>query len=631
MSTPNISWKTFLLAVGVGLSVFQVWSVIFSTMDPLLQRCIFLTWILAYSFLGYRPYRSKFQEGPGMLSIAGALLATVAGGYYAWNFDHILYHWPMIDELSPWALILGIVLFLLVLEATRKSVGMPIVVIAAFFSLYVLAGHWLPGSFSHRYLSLPEFIDQMVYTINGIFGTPLAVAATYVYMFVLFGVVLFHSGGGEFFIGVAKSVAGGARGGAAKVSVVACGLFGMITGSPTSDTVTTGSFAIPLMRRMKYSAVDAGAITAVAATGGSIMPPVMGSAAFIMAEFTGIPYVRIAIAGALPALLYFLGIMAQVHFQAVRSNREAIRDEAAPPFKELLARNFQFLVPIFALIALLAMDRTPTRAAGMATALTVVVSWVRPETRMGWRKILMALEETAQAAIIVVGATASAGILVGAIGVTGLGGKFTNLLFQLSGENLFPVLLVTMFVCVILGMGMPVPSAYILTAVVAAPALIRLGVPTMQAHLFIVYYAVMSAITPPVAVAAFAAAGIAGANPNEIGWRAVRYGIVAFIVPFIFVYQPELLLRGTFFNVALAFATSVGGVILLAAALEGWLFTRAVIWERLLLGGGGLLLIVPGLYSDLIGIAVLGVITMRQWPQRARSAAAAEFDSTPDR
>ncbi|HLA38403.1 MAG TPA: TRAP transporter large permease subunit, partial [Candidatus Glassbacteria bacterium] len=283
-----------LLAVGVGLSVFQVWSVLFSAVDPLLQRTVFLSWLLAFGFLSLRPHRSNFREGPSALEIAEAALAVVAGVYYAWNFDRILYHWPMIDPLTPTDLFIGAAIFLLVLDATRRAIGWPIVIIAALFSLYVLAGHLLPGSFSHRSFSFSEFIDQMVYTINGIYGTPLSVAATYVYMFVLFGIVLFHSGGGEFFIGLARSVAAGARGGAAKVAVVACGLFGMISGSPTSDTVTTGTFTIPLMRRMGYRAVDAGAIVAVAATGGGIMPPVMGSAAFIMAEFTGIPYARIA-------------------------------------------------------------------------------------------------------------------------------------------------------------------------------------------------------------------------------------------------------------------------------------------------------------------------------------------------
>lgn len=613
-------WKAFLFFLGVGLSLFQLWSVVLSTLDPLLQRAVFLSWVLALAFFGLRFHRSAEWELPSVLEFVEGVLALMAGLYYVVHFPRIQNHWPMIDPLTSSDLFFGAILFLLVLDMTRRVIGWPIVVIAALFTLYAMAGDRLPGEFSHRTYSVAEFLDQMVFTINGVFGAPLAVAATYVYLFVLFGVVLFHSGAGEFFVSLAKSLAAGARGGAAKVAVISCGLFGMISGSPTSDAVTTGTFTIPLMKRMGYKAAEAGAIVAVAATGGSIMPPVMGSAAFLMAEFTGIPYVRIAIAAALPAILYYLGVMAQVHFLALRKNMESFREEGAAGFWTLCFRNLHFFIPLGALVVLMVQGRNPTEAAAVAIVLTLAVSWVRRETRMGLRKIAAALEESARAAVVIVGATASAGILVGVMGMTGAGGKFTGLLFEAAGETLLIALLITMVVCIVLGMGMPVPSAYILTAVVAGPALVRLGVPTLSAHLFILYFAVMSAITPPVAVAAFAAAGIANADPNEIGYRAVRLGIVAFIVPFLFVYQPELLLIGNPANVILAILTAAAGVIALAAGLEGWLLLHASWWQRALWISGGLLMIVPGLTTDLIGLALVSIPLGSQMRQRAKAA-----------
>jgi TRAP transporter 4TM/12TM fusion protein len=616
-------WKVILFVLGVGLSLFQLWSVVLSTVDPLLQRAIFLSWVLALAFWGLRFGRSGGRELPSKLDLAEGLLVILAGLHYAYHFTRIQNHWPMIDPLTTADLAVGGIVFFLVLDMTRRVVGWPIVVIAGLFTLYALLGHVVPGSFSHRSFSVGEFLDQMVFTINGIFGAPLAVAATYVYLFVLFGIVLYHSGAGEFFISLAKALAAGARGGAAKVAVISCGLFGMISGSPTSDAVTTGTFTIPLMKRMGYKAVEAGAIVAVAATGGSIMPPVMGSAAFLMSEFTGIRYIRIAIAAAVPAILYYLGVMAQVHFQALRKNVGGLRGEDEPGFWSLCVRNLQFFIPLGVLVVMMVQGQNPTHAAAVAIMLTLAVSWVRRETRMGLRKIAMALEESARAAVVVVAATAAAGILVGTMGMTGVGGKFTGLLFEAAGETLFIALLITMVVCIVLGMGMPVPSAYILTAVVAAPALVRLGVPTLPAHLFILYFAVMSAITPPVAVAAFAAAGIAGANPNQIGYRAVRLGIVAFIVPFLFVYQPELLLIGEPLAVALAIPTAALGVIALAAGLEGWLLMQAAWWERVLLAGGGLLMIVPGFYTDVAGLVLAAIPLVHQWRQGGGAVTAA--------
>ncbi len=608
--------KTFIIVLGIGLSVFQVWAVVFSTIDPLLHRTIFLTWVLALGFVSYRPYRSNFKEEPTWLDVFLAVLSALSGLYYIAHFERFSLRWPLVDSLSGLDLLVGVTVSVLLALITKRFIGWPILLIAFIFALYLLGGHSIPGPLSHRYFSFAEFIDVMAFTLDGLMGTPLGVATTYVYMFILFGMVLFHSGGGEFFINLAKGLVGSARGGSAKVAVFASGLFGMISGSPTSDAVTTGTFSIPLMKRMGYGATDAGAIVAVSATGGSIMPPVMGSAAFLMADFTGIPYNQIAIAAIVPAFLYYLGVLSQVHLQAFKLNIETPQDELTPVIRSLLAKNFQFLIPLIVLVVLLIQGMIPTRVAAIATFLTFAVSLVRTETRMGLKQIAAALADTARASIVVVAATATAGIVVGAISYSGIGGKVTGLMLNLTGENLFLALLLTMVVCVLLGMGMPVPSAYVLTAVLTAPALVGLGLPVLAAHLFIVYFSVMSAITPPVAVAAYASAGIAGGNPNQIGFKAVRLGIVAFIVPYIFVYQPSLLLMGHPITVIAAVLTAAIGVISLAAGLEGWLLSRLVHWERGLLLGGGLLLINPGLYTDSGGVIILALILGNQFKQR---------------
>lgn len=586
--------------------------VVASSIDPLLQRALFLSWVLTLAFAGHRPYRSDFRENPSRLDIALAVLSASFGLYYWLSFDRILNRWPLIDALTAADLVCAAVITILVLELTRRLIGWFIVWTVLVFSVYLVFGHWIPGTFSHRHFSLTELADQMVFTMNGILGAPLAAASTYVFLFVLLGVALYQSGAGQFLIDLAQSAASRARGGAAKAGVLSCALFGMVSGSPTSDAVTTGTFSIPLMKRAGYSSEDAAALVAVAATGGSILPPVMGSAAFIMVEFTGISYLEIAVAAIVPGILFYLSILAQVHFRTYRQGLEVEGNRATQRLGALVWPNLPFLVPPMALLWLLIDGKTPTFAATVAIGLTVVVSWLRRDTRMGVRKIGETLHQTARTAVLVTAATASAGIVVGAIAFSGVGGKFTGLLLQLSGDHLIIVLLLTMVVCVILGMGMPVPSAYILTAVLTAPALAALGLPTLAAHLFIIYFSVLSAITPPVAVAAYATAAIAEGNPFTIGFKAIRLGLVAFLVPYFFVYHQELLLSGAAGEVALAIATAALGVLCFAGALEAWLAARLTTVERVLLAGAGLMLMDARVFTDAFGVLVFGVILIKQ-------------------
>ena len=610
-----------LVIFGAICSLFQLWLVVFSAVDPLLKRALFLSWVLTFAFLGYRPHRSQFRERPSVLDLILAFLSASFGLYYWSQFGRVLYRWPLIDTLTIPDLVCAAIVIVLVLELTRRFIGWFIVWTVLVFSLYLLLGHWLPGPFSHRYFSLTELADQMVFTMNGVLGAPLAAASTYVFLFVLLGVALYQSGAGQFLIDLAQSAASTARGGAAKASVLSCALFGMVSGSPTSDAVTTGTFSIPLMKRAGYPSADAAAaLVAVSATGGSILPPVMGSAAFIMVEFTGISYLEIAVAAILPGILFYLSILAQVHFRTYRLGLETERGQQTLSFRALMLPNLQFLIPPIALLWLLVQGETPIVAATVAILLTVVVSWLRRDTRMGVKKIADTLHQTARTAVLVTAATASAGIVVGAIAFSGIGGKLTGLLLQLSGDHLLIALLLTMIVCVVLGMGMPVPSAYILTAVLTAPALAGLGLPTLAAHLFITYFSVLSAITPPVAVAAYATAAIAEANPITIGFKAIRLGLVAFLVPYFFVYHQELLLLGALGNVVLAIATAALGVICFAAALEGWLASRLGTVERFVLAGAGLMLMDARVFTDGAGIFLFVAILFKQIVMlRARS------------
>lgn len=600
---------TISRVLAVTLSVFEIWAVLFSTLDPYLHRALFTTSILGLGFL------AAASSAPTAGSRAGnatwAVVSLASGAYVLLQFGWLSYRWPLVYPLTPIEVVVALVIIAAVFELTRRMVGLAMCAAIAAFLVYALGGHVLDGLLHHRPLTIAELLDHLVFTNNGIFGAPIAVASTYVFFFVLFGTALELSGGGQLFFGLAWAVAGRARGGPAKVAVVSSALYGTVTGSPTANVVTCGTFTIPLMRRAGLPAVRAAAIEAVASTGGSLMPPVMGSAAFLMAEITGIRYRDIAIAAAVPAVLYYLGIFFQVHFQAGRTaGRTEVPAGMDVTVREVLRKHGLQLVPLAALIVLLARQATPIYAASVALVLTIAASWVRRETRMGPAALLKMLELAGFRTVLVAVACAAAGILVGAIAATGFAGKITSLIVASSGGSLFVALVLTMTVCIVLGMGMPVPSAYLLTAVLAAPPLAALGITTMSAHMFIMYFAVLSAITPPVAVAAYAAAGIAQVNPNSVGLESVRIGLVAFIVPYFFVYEPALLLVGSPWAVAGALLSATIGVAFVAGALEGYVRAPLGWAARAALMIGGLCLVFPGWRSDLLG-AVVGLLALR--------------------
>ncbi len=490
---------------------------------------------------------------------------------------------------------------ILILELTRRVAGLALVVIAGIFIAYSFLGPWLPGFLTHRGYS-PERFFTYIFTDQGILGDPIAVSSTYIILFVTFAAFLQASRVGDYFVNFAFAVAGGWRGGPAKVAVFASGLMGMINGTSAGNVVSTGSLTIPLMKKVGYPARSAGAIEATASSGGQILPPIMGAGAFIMAEVTGIPYTEIVVAAIIPAVLYFASVYFMVDLQATKLGMKGLAKEELPRFKVLAKQAYLFL-PIVILIYTLFAGYSVIRAGTMAMAAAAVVSWLTPY-RMGPRAILKALELAAKMSIQLVAVCAAAGIIVGVIALTGVGARFSSLLLGLAEQNQLVALFFAMCISIILGMGMPTTAAYAVAAAVVAPGLIQLGIPVLIAHFFVFYYAVMSAITPPVALAAYAGAGLAGSDPMKTSVEAFKFGLAAFVVPFMFFYSHALLMQGEWHEVVHVFVTALVGIYLLSSAVQGYFFGNLSNPLRVVLLLGALGMIQGGWISDLIGLAV---------------------------
>jgi len=488
----------------------------------------------------------------------------------------------------------------LIMEMTRRVAGLALIIIAGVFLLYVFVGDLLPGFLNAPDITWQRFFSQ-VYTDAGILGPTTAVSSTYIILFIIFAAFLQASKVGDYFVNFAFAAAGRARGGPAKVAIFASGLMGMINGTSAGNVVATGSLTIPLMKKVGYNARTAGAIEAGASTGGQIMPPIMGAGAFIMAEITGIPYTEIAIAAIIPAVLYFVSIYFMVDFEAAKLGMRGMREDELPKFRDMVRRVFLFL-PIIILIAALFMGYSVIRAGTLATAAAAVVSWFTPY-RMGIRSVVKAFELAGIMSIQIIAVCACAGIIVGVISLTGVGARFSSVLLDIAAANQLIALFFAMCISILLGMGMPTTAAYAVAASVVAPGLIPLGIPMLTAHFSAFYFAVVSAITPPVALASYAAAGISGSNPMATSVASFKIGISAFIVPFMFFYNSAILMDGTWFEVTRAGATAVFGVFLLSSGVQGWWVGSRASWlMRGALIVTALFMIEGGMISDLIGI-----------------------------
>ena len=491
----------------------------------------------------------------------------------------------------------------LIMELTRRVAGLALIVIAGVFLVYVFVGDRLPGFLNAPDIAWERFFSQ-VYTDAGILGPTTAVSSTYIILFIIFAAFLQASKVGDYFVNFAFAAAGRARGGPAKVAIFASGLMGMINGTSAGNVVATGSLTIPLMKRVGYKPTTSGAIEAAASTGGQIMPPIMGAGAFIMAEITGIPYTDITIAAIIPAVLYFTSIYFMVDFEAAKLGMRGMREDELPKFRDMVRRVFLFL-PIIILIGALFMGYSVIRAGTLATASAAVVSWLTPY-RMGIRSVTKAFELAGIMSIQIIAVCACAGIIVGVISLTGVGARFSSVLLSIADANQLLAMFFAMCIAILLGMGMPTTAAYAVAASVVAPGLIQLGIPTLTAHFFVFYFAVVSAITPPVALASYAAAGISGSNPMATSVASFKIGISAFIVPFMFFYNSALLMEGGAFEILRAAVTAVLGVFLLSSGVQGWLWGAASGWVvRLVTTVAAFFLIAGGWETDLIGLAAV--------------------------
>lgn len=611
---------TFFVIVAVAMTVFQVYTAAYRPLESMQQRSLHLLFALVLIFVIYPAYKKGLSK-PGILDWT-CIVGAVASGLYIFFFysREIVFRSGLPTTLD---LVMGAIMLLLVLEATRRTIGPIMPALAVIFILYAAYGNYLPF-LEHRGYDWERIISQAYLSLDGIFGSILEVSATFVFIFILFGAVLRETGGGQLFIDLAYSLFGFVRGGPAKVAVVASGLFGSISGSAVANVVSTGTFTIPLMKRVGYRPDYAGAVEAVASTGGQIMPPIMGAAAFIMAEVLKVPYLKIAQAAIIPAFLYYLAAFVAVDLQAARQGLQGVpRSQLERPLK-VLGRAWIVLVPIAVLVYLLAvLQWSPMKVGFWSIVTTCVVTLFNSDMRLNWTKFLNICQSASKGILEVAAVCACAGIIAGVIMLTGLGLRFSNALVALSGGHLLALLLLAMVASIILGMGLPTTAVYILLAVLIAPAIASFGVLPIGAHLFVFYFGILSAITPPVCLAAFAAAGIAGSNPMKTGYTAWRLGIAAFIVPFMFIYGPSLLWQGSLGEIIGSLITASVGVAAIAAAMEGIIILPLPIWARLMTMAGGIALVDPGLVTDLVGLLLLGIIMAWQYIQRFRKQALA--------
>ena len=596
-------WIFTPFAVAVGIWVITAATLII--ISPWTLSVVFFSGVVALAFLTTGPFEGSDIKKPSSVDIIFALLSISIGVYFAVQAPVIINRIVLLDELTNLDIVFGTLVFILTLEITRRTTGLGLTFIVIVFVLYNLFGHHLDGVLQHGKIDYIHFLEITVFTTDGIFGLPIRVAATYAFMFVMFGTVLHACGGGDFFFNFAAAISGRTSGGPAKVAVISSGMYGMLSGSPTSDVVTTGSITIPIMKRLGYRGAHAGAIEVAASTGGSFVPPVLGTAAFLMVDFAGLEYLQIAVAAIIPAILYYTSIYAQVHFSCVRQGFGRLDDDLIPSFIDTLKGGWLFVIPLGVLTTALIVGFTPTMVGIMGTVAVLIVSIFKASTRIGPIRLAKALSETCYRMVPVAGACAAAGLIIGGMTMTGLAGKFSHLVNGLTDGHMFLTLLVTACLTVVLGLGMPTPSAYILSAALMTPILSEIGVPTLPAHMFVFYYAVMSALTPPVAVAAYAASSIAEDNPLLIAIMAVKFALAAFIVPFAFVYGPELLMIGPWYLIAMSFMTAVIGLIFIAAALEAYLHKHLLVWERLLFIVIGFGLVIPDIYAALCSLLML--------------------------
>lgn len=609
--------------IAILYSLFHLY-ITYNPLPEMVQRSVHVAVGMGLIFLVYPLGKKSSRRSVAWYDWILLLASLSTAGYLLYNYQDIMtLRGGIPNQLDIAFAILTVVL---VLESARRITGWILPIFALIFLVYPFISHldFMPDRLLTRPYDLGDIFGQLYLKTEGLYSSAIGASVTFIFLFILFGAFLSRSGMGQLFNDLALALAGHKQGGPAKVAVISSGFMGSINGAAVANVVGTGAFTIPLMKKIGYDKNFAGAVEASASVGGQILPPIMGAAAFIMAETTGVKYSTIALAALLPALLYYLGVIAQVHFRAGKQNLTGIPKADLPRIKEVLKARGHMLLPIVALVVLLAENVPVGYAAAYTIGITVVVSWLRKETRMGVKEILFALEDGAKQSLSVMAACVVVGIVIGVVNLTSFGSVMTSSIVTLGAGSLFLTLVLTMLASMILGMGLPSIPAYIITATMAAPALAGFGVPVLVAHMFVFYFGIFANITPPVALASFAGAGIAGGDPMKTGWQSVKLALAGFIVPFMFVYNPNMMMidvtgadvmAKTFafpeWHVILSVTiTSIVGVLALSSAVEGYLKTHLAVWQRIIIAIGAFCLIVPETITDIVGVALVLAITL---------------------
>lgn len=607
----------------LAFSIFQLYTAIQGQFTAYIQRSIHLGFALSLIFLMFPAMKKSIRNRKiPIYDYLLSLLSIGVGLYWPIMYNELVFRVGTMTDLD---FIVGALAILLTLEAARRTVGIPITIIATVFLVYAFFGPYFPGFLAHRGQDLSSLIHLMFFTTDGILGTPISVSATFIFVFLLFGSFLVKTGVGQYFNDLAVTLAGRLTGGPAKVAIFSSALQGTISGSSVANVVTSGSYTIPMMKKLGYRKEFAGGVEAAASTGGQLMPPIMGAAAFLMVEFIGgITYWEIAKAAAIPAVLYFAGIWIMTHFEAKRVGLKGMSKEEMPDRKEVLKKLY-LLIPIVTIIVLMFIGIPTMQAALWGIVAAVVFSAIDKETRMNFKDIIDALVDGARTALAVAAATAAAGIIVGVVVKTGLGLSLANGLISASGGNIFLTLFFTMLASIVLGMGSPTTANYVITSTIAAPAIITLlmldmpagaTVPlvvALSAHLFVFYFGIIADITPPVALAAFAAAGVSGGDPIKTGVVAAKLAIAAFIIPYMIIFSPALLMIDTSFGeVIWVVFTAIIGMMSIGAGMIGYWYRKVTWVERIIAIGAGLLLIYPENFSDIAGLIIFVILLVIQ-------------------
>ncbi len=612
-------------AVSVMLVVFSLYTAAFGVFPDIIQRGVHLSlaMLLVYLVAAKRASDSS-SRGRVALSLLLATLSLVAVGYQVVFYDQVVARYGAMTDVEVFIAALAVILLL---DATRRTIGWSMVVLALVFLAYAFWGNVLGGDLAHRGYDLKRVLSQVYLGADGIFGTPLGVSATFVILIVILGALLEGTGASSVLMDVAVAMTGRSRGGPAKAAVVGSSLMGMISGTAVANVLTTGTISIPLMKRGGYRGHVAGAIEAVASTGGQLMPPIMGAAAFLMADIIETPYTDIAKAAIIPAALFYVAVFSAVHLEAVKAGLQPLDAAELPSARRALLERGHVLFAIPAFVGFLVNGYSVMYSSLWAICALLALSLMRKATRLNPVGFVRVCTSAADAVLPVAMATATAGIIIAVVTLTGIGLKFSSLIVTLSGGSLLAALMLTMAASLILGMGLPTAAAYILVATLAAPALINLGVNTLAAHMFVFYSAMLSAITPPVALAAFAAAALSNENPMRIALTAIKYGLVAFLIPYFFVFDIRLLGIGDFSSLVVPVLTATLGAVALAGAVQGWVVGQTSLPSRVILFAGAVLLIAPGVLTDAIGLVSITVVVGIQIFARANSAAKTEIDA----